>query len=134
MSAVVPLGAAALLAALALAGTASAQAALGDPTRPPNIPPGPVVAGEEALPRPGVAPSPRLQSVLISPNRRVAVIDGRTVALGGNIGGAILVQIAETHVTLRTGGETTVLELHPGVGRKPATMRDAKKKNKEGLR
>jgi MSHA biogenesis protein MshK len=132
MSAVAPLSAAAMLAALALAGTASAQAALGDPTRPPNILPGAVVVGQ-GTPGADAASLPRLQSVLISPSRRVAVIDGRTVALGGNIGGAILVQIAETHVTLRTGGETTVLELHPGVGRKPATMRDAKKKNKEGL-
>jgi MSHA biogenesis protein MshK len=130
MTAIAPLRAAAMLAALALAGTASAQAALGDPTRPPNIPPGAVAVGQEA-PGADAASLPRLQSVLISPSRRVAVIDGRTVALGGNIGGATLVQIAETHVTLRTGGETTVLELHPGVGRKAATMRDDKNKKKE---
>jgi MSHA biogenesis protein MshK len=110
------LRAGALLAALALPGMAWAQGALVDPTRPPNaLAPmgGGGAGGEEAAPT-----GPRLQSVLISPNRRLAVIDGRTVPLGGTVAGAVLVQVAETHVVLKQGAETRTLDLHPGVSKK----------------
>lgn len=120
--------AAVLLATPALAGAVLAQGMLTDPTRPPTVAP---AAGAAEAAGGSSRVAPRLQSVLISPHRRLAVIDGRTVALGGSVGGATLVQVAETHVTLRTGGETQVLELHPGAGRKPATPREAKKKTKE---
>jgi len=108
-----------LLAALPLAAwpAAHAQSVLSDPTRPPNMLPG---ALRDAS-RPGDAPpatASRLQSVLISPQRRLAVIDGRTVPLGGRVDDATLVQIAETHVTLRRGDELKTLELYPGVERK----------------
>jgi len=107
-----------LLAALPLAAwpAAHAQSVLSDPTRPPNVLPG---APRDAS-RPSEAPAPasRLQSVLISPQRRLAVIDGRTVPLGGRVDDATLVQIAETHVTLRRGDELKTLELYPGVERK----------------
>jgi MSHA biogenesis protein MshK len=107
-----------LLAALALSGMAWAQGALVDPTRPPNaLAPmgggGAGAGGEEAA-----STGPRLQSVLISPNRRLAVIDGRTVPLGGTVAGAVLVQVAETHVVLKQGAETRTLDLHPGVSKK----------------
>ena len=91
------------IAATMLAGSpaAPAQTGLADPTRPPNVLP---VAGRDGS-LPGEMQALRLQSILISPQRRLAVIDGRTVPLGGTVDQAVLVQIAETHVTLKQGDE-----------------------------
>ena len=91
---------------------AHAQTGLADPTRPPSV-----VAGASSDGGPRAAES-RLQSVLISPTRRLAVIDGRTVALGEKVGEATLVQVAETQVTLKLGNELKTLELFPAIQRK----------------
>ena len=102
--------------ALLAFGASLAQAqALSDPTRPPQVTPG--VARESGAP--AAAPATRLQSILISPARKLAVIDGRTVTVGARVDDATVVQIAETHVTLRQGGELKTLELYPGIERKP---------------
>lgn len=105
------------LAVLAMvsASAACAQAPLADPTRPPQV--APSFARESAAAQ--SAPATRLQSILISPTRKLAVIDGHTVAVGGRVDEATVVQIAETHVTLRQGGELKTLELYPGIERKP---------------
>ena len=98
---------------VAAASTAvAAQAGLPDPTRPPSA-----AAEDTARPAgaPGTRSASRLQSVLISPERKIAVIDGRTVALGGRIDDAVVVGIAETGVTLRRGDRTEVLPLNAGV-------------------
>lgn len=95
--------------------SAQAQPALADPTRPPNVAPGGV---RDAGAQPAVAPQ-RLESILISPTRTFAVIDGRTVVVGSKVDEATVVQIAETRVTLRRGAELKTLELHPGTERKP---------------
>lgn len=105
---------AALASALGCCALASAQA-LRDPTRPP-----------EASASPGAAesaPPARLQSVLISPGRRSAIIDGALVPLGGNVGGAKLVAVRETEVVLRKDGETEILKLYPAVEKKTTTTR-----------
>ena len=75
-----------------------------DPTRPPNAIPeaSGATAGE-----------PRLQSVLIAPGRRVAVIDGQPVSVGDKIGDSTVVRIAVGEVTLRQGAETRTLKLLP---------------------
>jgi len=78
----------------------------------------------------GAPAGPRLQSVLISPDRKLAIIDGETVALGGTVGDATLVQITETGVTLKRGAQVTRLELYPGVVCHAG--RAAADKNKEG--
>lgn len=105
-----------LLAALLLFATAAAgaQTRLADPTRPPAA-----AEGGEAAPGGATAkPSLRLQSVLISNTRKLAVIDGQTVPLGGEIGGATLTSVSETGVTLRRGAEIETLKLHPDVEKK----------------
>jgi len=98
---------------LVLAPVAYAQA-LSDPTQPP--------AATDAVSAPGGAQSSpqlsRLQSVLIAPGRRIAIIDGVTVPLGGKLGDATLVRLSETEAVLRKGGETEVLKLLPGIERK----------------
>lgn len=106
----------ALVATLTSA-AAAAQARLPDPTRPPQSAPG---GDETAKPadKKAAKSAPRLQSILISPQRKLAVIDGHTVPLGGEVNGARLVAITERGVTLRRGAQTETLRLDPGVEKK----------------
>lgn len=97
-------GAAALCALLA-AGVAARGAALTDPTRPPGA--GASAAGGQA--------GSRLQSVLISPGRRVAVIDGKNVVVGDKVGDATVVRISESEVVLRRAQGRETLKLFPAV-------------------
>lgn len=99
----------------ALAWTASAQG-LTDPTRPPSAGPG----AAEAEPQAG---GPRLQSILLSSERKIAVIDGRSLRVGDRVGDATLVQISEGGVLLRRGNELHTLALVPGVAKKAAAPR-----------
>ena len=94
--------------------TARAQA-LVDPTRPPNAP----VGGE----MPEANGGTQLQSILIASNRKLAIINGTTVPLGGMVGEAKVVKITETEVTLRKGDETEVLRLYPGIDKAPVKRR-----------
>lgn len=102
------------LGAWSLAHSANAQGALVDPTRPPSM-----TAATTRDGAPEHAASQRLQSILISPTRKLAVIDGRTVTEGSRVDAATVVQIAETRVTLRQGAELLTLELYPGIQRTP---------------
>jgi MSHA biogenesis protein MshK len=102
------------LAATFLALPAQAQA-LHDPTRPPAEF-GRAMQGEG----PTVESGPRLQSVLISPKRRVAVISGQTVMVGDKFGTAQIASISENEVVLRGGGTTQTLKLYPGMDKTPA--------------
>lgn len=100
-----------LMLALGLLAASGALAqGLQDPTRPPSASPSLQTTREE--------PS-RLQSVLISPGRKLAVIDGRTVMLGERVGDATVIAIAPARVILQRGGAYQTLELHPGVDKKP---------------
>jgi MSHA biogenesis protein MshK len=94
----------------ALAALQASAQALVDPTRPPNAPSGEA----DAIPV-----GPQLQSILIASNRRLAIIDGTTVTVGGMVGEAKVVRITETEVTLQNGDETAVLKLYPGVDKQP---------------
>lgn len=99
-----------ILVLLCFAGSASAQrGALFDPTRPPSAR---IDSGvkESAAPR-----GPQLQSVLISPTRRVAVISGSTVIEGGRYGNATVASISEGAVLLRYADRKETLHLIPGV-------------------
>ncbi|MGH8630569.1 MAG: hypothetical protein ACREU7_07370, partial [Burkholderiales bacterium] len=93
-----------LFALLGLASPVVAQA-LADPTRPP------LPQSANSLQTGTATPASRLTSVLISPGRRIAVIDGNAVSLGGKVGDATLVGVSETEVVLRKGEETEVLKL-----------------------
>lgn len=100
----------ALLFSLMMPGAIAAAAAQGmvDPTRPPGALP---AAAEGAVATSG----PVLQSVMLSPGRKVAVISGEMVVLGGSYGSARLVKLTENEAVLRSGAETTVLRLYPQV-------------------
>lgn len=101
-------------AGMAMAACAAAAAPFPDPTRPPGATQaGPSGGGAEA-------PALRLESVLIAPDRRIAVINGQAVRVGQKVGDARVVRITETEVALREGAATQVLKLFPAAERHPA--------------
>ena len=100
----------ALLSALLLAGAGHA-APFADPTQPP------VFRESEAVP---LLAGPRVESILIAPDRRLAVIDGQQVTVGGRVGGNAVVRITETEVVVRGADGEQTLRLYPELVRKPA--------------
>lgn len=108
------------LAAATVLVMAGAQAqALIDPTRPPSVVAGPSGDSE-------AAPAARLQSVLLSSGRKLAIIDGVTVPLGGMVGEARLVRITETEVMLKSGNDTEVLKMFPGIEKRSSVRAPAR--------
>jgi MSHA biogenesis protein MshK len=101
-----------MLIALSCLGSASAAIAQGlrDPTRPP-------FGGGKGVSTKFNSSGWNLQSVLISPERRYAIINGEIVAIGGSIGGAELVAVAAERVTLRTRDGLRTVRLFPDVTR-----------------
>lgn len=99
-----------------------AAAELPDPTQPP---PGIYdVSGGQGAAAAAQATSPAnngLQSIIISPERRAAIINGETVELGAKIGGAKLVEVSESGVVLQGVRGRRVLALFPGVRLKMRT-------------
>jgi MSHA biogenesis protein MshK len=101
--------AAALGAGMAILSHMALAEILADPTQPAG-------AGM----RGGAPTGPVLQSVLISPGRRLAVIDGQTVQLGGKFGSATVVSITEVGVVLKDQEGTRQLRLFPRVDKRVA--------------
>lgn len=90
--------------AVVLATAASARddwELLPDPTRP--------AAATRQAPDGGLA----LQSTLISPSRRVAVINGREVGVGERVGDAVVADIRPYEVVLNKNGRETRLRMLP---------------------
>lgn len=85
---------------------------LNDPTRPPaGI--SSTDSGDSA------AGGPVLQSVMITPTTRTAIIGGETVKLGGKYGDARVIKITESEVVLRSATGTETLRMYPDVTMKP---------------
>ncbi len=84
---------------------------LADPTRPPVS----VLTPVEASVQIETKLEPGLQSILISKNRRAAIIDGQTVELGGRVGEARLIEVNAMNVVLKTRNGRQVLMLFPDV-------------------
>ena len=82
-----------------------------DPTRPPAGF-GTGAADTERETAGGV----RLQTVMISPTQRAAIINGVVVRLGEKYGDAVLVKVSENEVVLKGAGAQQVLRIHPEVG------------------
>lgn len=107
------------LVLLALLSCATVHAEnLADPTRPPAMLESAVE--QDATPHTG----PVLQSVLISPTRRIATIDGQAVKVGDKFGEARVARITENEVVLRNGRETQTLKLFPQMERQMAFGRN----------
>ncbi len=97
--------------ALVLGGGAAVLTAetLPDPTRPP------AEAGLAGSAVAAVASGPMLQSVMIAPGRRSAVISGQLLTEGALFGEAKLVRIAEGEVVLSGPDGQQTLRLFPDV-------------------
>jgi MSHA biogenesis protein MshK len=92
----------------------SVQAApFADPFRPPRQP---EPARVDAAGTPAV--SSRLESVLIAPDRRIAVIDGRQYLEGERFADGRVLRISETEVIIRHADRDEKLTLFPQAGRK----------------
>jgi len=103
--------------------SASAVAQVGnDPTRPPAG----FGVGAANMDMPDAGGGMTLQSVMISPTSRTAIISGVTVKLGQKYGDAVLVKVAESEVVLRSGATIQVLKLYPGVEKRDAAPAAAK--------
>ena len=110
-----------IVAALALgSGAAAWGQGLLDPTRPPQawLDAQPKVAGaaagaelEEAV--------PQLQSLVIGPSRRYAIIEGQLVGVGDTFKDARVVAVRPTEVVLRSERGTQTLRLFPDVEKRP---------------
>ena len=117
----------ALVAASSLVNGQGPEQGLSDPMRPPSAS---ALSGAAPIEVEAEASGPRLQSILISPTRKLAVISGQTVALGGRYGDATLVAISEASVVLKRGAERETLRLLPAAEKKPAARRAGRAKEK----
>lgn len=102
----------ALCAALTVCAPPAMAQALRDPTRPPAFF---GRTGDGATVSRNRQTEWVLQSVLLSPERRYAIINGEVLSLGGSVAGAELVAIREGEVTLRAGGALRTVRLFPDV-------------------
>jgi len=91
-----------VLAILVLASLPAAAEVLRDPTAPPLAPQTSTASIAQTR--------PHLTSVLIAADRRVAVIDGRTLVEGESAAGLTLLAVRPNGVTVRVNG--VALDLH----------------------
>lgn len=103
------LAAGSILLLLAVGTLPAVAAALRDPTRPPQARPVGRAAGGIAL------HLPVLESVLLLPGYKAAIIDGQTVMLGTLFRGARLIALTEKTARLRKGAKIQVLHLAPAM-------------------
>ena len=110
----------ALVAAMAVgAGAPAALAApFADPTRPPSL------EGERVEAPVG----PRVESILIAPDRRIAVVNGQEVTIGSRIGDGEVVRISESEVRIRKPGGEESLKLFTTQARSAPAPRKGKVK------
>ncbi len=109
------------LAMTFVAGTAAAQIS-NDPTRP-------AVGADSAAST--AASGVALQSVVISPTVKAAIINGQMVKVGEKFGNARLVRVTESEAVLRDGSDVQILKMYPGIEKKavkPAATGTVKRK------
>lgn len=105
-----------LLAFALVLGCTSTLAAdeIGDPTRPSHI----AVESRSAEPR---ERSWVVESIIVSPNRKLATINGRAVGINDWVGGARVIEILPYEVRLEYKGESRSISLIPIRVKSPAT-------------
>lgn len=94
------------------------SAELVDPTRPPASA---MVDGNNAMEQ--TTADLVLQSVLISPRRKEAIISGQTVIVGDRLGESRVVKITENEVVLRSGKDLQTLKVFPGIEKRSSSGR-----------
>ena len=120
------IGFGAVSAALALGCCSAAWGqALSDPTRP-------AAAWLAAQPKTGgaevVEAAPRLQSLLIGPSRRYAIIEGQLVGVGDTFKDTRVVAVRPTGVVLRSQRGTETLKIFPDVEKRAPAPPEAEAK------
>jgi MSHA biogenesis protein MshK len=91
-----------------------------DPFRPPRQ----FEAPSDDATKAGAAP--RLESVLIAPDRRIAVIDGRQYFEGERFGDGRVLRISEGEVVIRRADRDEKLTMFPDGGRRNAALKGRK--------
>ena len=84
---------------------------LTDPMRPPDA--------REATSAAAAPAGMGVQVILTSPERKLAVIDGRVVPMGGDARGGTLVGLSDTAAVVEKQGGRDVLLVHPAIDKKP---------------
>ncbi len=114
-----PLKTSLLAIGIAFASTADA-AGTADPTRPPE---GLMAAGAG----PAVAQTGRLvlQSVLVAPDRQIAVVSGVPLAIGDEVQGHRLLRVTDTTAVLQGPAGRVSLKLYPDAERRPVKFASA---------
>lgn len=97
---------------------------LPDPTRPPAS-----LGVVESASAVASTSGPELQSILISPTRRIAIINGQHLRQGDKFGEARVTRISESEVVLRNGSESQVLKLFPEIEKHPVSRAARTKEN-----
>ncbi len=106
-------GGLAVFVLIALAAPVAAYAqSMRDPMRPADAP----------APRGQIeaAAGPGLQIVITSPDRQLAVIDGKVVQVGGAARSGTLAAVSDSVVVVNKNGERDVVLMHPNIDKKPA--------------
>jgi MSHA biogenesis protein MshK len=93
---------------LLLAVSSVNAAPFADPFRPPRDIEPPTVSANAAA-----TGGPRLESVLIAPDRRIAVINGQQYTEGATFGDGRILRISESEVVIRAPGRDQALKLYP---------------------
>lgn len=93
---------------LALVGVPAMAESLPDPTRPMDV-----VTSSRVGAAPIESYGPVLQSTLVSPHRRSAVISGQPVKIGDTFAGSVVVDISSYEVRMSRAGRETSLRLSP---------------------
>lgn len=117
------------IAWLACATLVQAQA-LRDPTRPPGATGVRIAPGERVAPTGGL----KLQSILISPERRAAIISGHVIRLGESVQGHRLVAIGEGAVVLTMDGKSRTLRLFPAVDLRQSAVATGEERGAAGTK
>jgi MSHA biogenesis protein MshK len=97
---------------------ASAQP-MNDPMRPPSA----TVESMAGAPAPSAG---GLQAVIISPERKLAIIDGEVVPLGAATRHGTLSGLSDSSAVVRKKSERDVLLMHPNIDKRPARRGEAK--------
>ncbi len=97
-----------------LVGVASQSETLPDPTRPGIGAPASVESKSDG---PALPVTPLLQSIMIGPHKRWAIVNGRTVVEGDTVGDARVLHIEPDAVTLLRGVEQETIRLLPTLDR-----------------
>lgn len=97
-----------VLLLLECGGTSLASEDLRDPTRP--------YSAQRATA--AYAPRYKVNAIIVSDERRIAVINGKRIGVGGHVNGATVISIEERELKLDVGGQQLTLRLNGNTSRR----------------